>query len=371
MQKVRVRLRRRRTVSGSLTPNTPVRASTFVYTNGFSKHSLTNALHSSGEHEGGASTEGAHRGGTKERGSRESSDEKKAGGDLMTEKRLQRFERSSFRLRDYKRPMVGQMSPISLRSERTTGTDSSKDVRLNSREAAAVGDSDSYSSPEMSPAHSRSKSDEIPNECGGKLHPERHSLLLPSEASQRLLLTSSSSALTVSSSASSHSLQQSTFTATSAHTATVPASERDPSQAGLPSLAGAEESKNPTPGSKAIDEIPADARQVDARPKEKGQLEGPDLSASQLQPGASMHASRVSPKTHDSLIDQEHALKESGGDVFLPMKERKQLQDHPRMRNPPKVEGDSSTPTPKEKTARIRRRHTVQYPRDLGKYRKG
>ena len=371
---MRVRLRRRRTVSGSLTPNTPIRASTFLYTNGISKHSLTSALQSSGEHEGGTSTEGAHKGGSKvsmkERGSRESSEEKKSGTDAVTEKRLQRFERHSFRLREYKLKPVGQMSPMSLRSERMTAMDSAKDAQPNSREAVPVGGSDSYSSPEMSPAHSRSKSDEIANESGGKVHRDRHSLLLPSEASQRLLLSSSSSALTVSSSASSHSLQQPTSTAPSTHnTTSVPASEKDPSQAGLPSVVTVDEAKNPTFGNKAIDGAVAesDTKQVDVLPREEGQLEDQSPSFAGLQSGAAMHTIVGMPQALELMIGEEHALKESGGDVFLPAKEPQ--QDHPRARNRPVAE--RSTPTRKEKKAKIKRRHTVEYPRDVAKYRKG
>ena len=362
-----MRLRRRRAVSGSLTPNTPVRASTFVYTNGISKQSLTHSLQSSGEHESSASTEGAHKGSRirmKETEGKEGSEETKAGTNTMIENRLQRFERRSFRLKESKLPSVRQMSPKLVRSNQSTVVDVTKDISLNSRESAAVDESDSCSSPDMLPSHSRSKSDETSSESGSKFQPERDSLL-SSEATQRLMLSSSSSALTVSSSASSHSLQQPTFTTTPGHTATVPVSVIDPSQTVLPSATGVEEVQNPKLENRAIDPVIEDAQQADPSPQ--GKLK--DLSSLQLPLGASPHAGQGSLQGQESSIVQEDALKESDQAVSLPATESK--QDHPHAGNPLTSQGESFTPTLKEKNSKLRRRHTVEYPRDLAKYRKG
>ena len=370
LQRVRVRLRRRRAVSGSLTPNTPVRASTFIYTNGISKESLTNSLQSSGDHEGSTFTEGAHKGSrikAKETEGRES-DNKKGGTNTMVENRLQRFERRSFRLKESKLPTVRQVSPKLVHSEQASTVDASKDVSLTGREPTDVEDSDSCSSPDVSPSHSRSKSDETSNESGGNKCPSEGQSLLSSEATQRVMLSSSSSALTVSSSASSHSLQQQpTASTTPAQAATVPVLEADPLQAVLPSTTAVDETQKPMPPSKASHSLMEDTQKVDGRPQRKAKLK--DLSSLQLRLGALTHTRTGSLQGQESARIVEDAPKETDEAGSLAATES--MQDLPHVGNPFTAEDEGYTPTRKEKTSKLRRRHTVEYPRDLAKYRKG
>lgn len=369
MQKVRVRLRRRRTISGSVTPNTPVRASTFVYTNGISKQSLTNSLQSNGDHETNTSTEGIHKGSrirAKDTEGREGG-EKKVGADAMVENRLQRFERRSFRLKESKLPTVRHTSPKLGHSNRTTTVDTSKDLSLTSREPAAAGESDSCSSPDVSPFHSRSKSDVTSSDSGSKCPSERHSVL-SSEATQRLMLSSSSSALTVSSSASSHSLQQQpTLSTTPGPTTTVPVPEMDPSQADLPPATGVDEIQSPKLESKASDSVMEGTEQVYASPRQRRKLK--DLPSLQLRLGTLALASRGLLQEQESATILEDTVKESDEAVSTPATES--AQDQPHTGNPIPAKGKRFAPSPKEKNSKLRRRHTVEYPRDLAKYRKG
>lgn len=367
-----MRLRRRRAVSGSLTPNTPVRASTFIYTNGISKESLTNSLQSSGDHEGSTFTEGAHKGSrirTKETEGREG-DNKKGGANTMVENRLQRFERRSFRLKESKLPTVRQVSPKLVRSEQASTMDASKDVSLTGREPTDVVESDSSSSPDVSPSHSRSKSDETSNESGGNKCPSEGQSLLSSEVTQRLMLSSSSSALTVSSSASSHSLQQQpTVTTAPTQAATVPVLETDHLQAVLPSAMSVDETHKPMPPSKPGHPLMEDTQKVDGRPQQKAKLK--DLSSLQLRLGALTHSRTGSLQGPESARIVEDAPKEADEAVSLSLAATESMQDLPHVGNPFTAEDEGFTPAQKEKTSKLRRRHTVEYPRDLAKYRKG
>jgi hypothetical protein len=201
-----VRLRRRRTISGSHTPTTPSRTASFVYTNGITKSMLNGTMENddSGSVNNGGLPSRNSPPALKEEEETEGFGTQSTPRSTTPDDRLKRFERRSLRLRDYK--------PACVNGEIHNRKGNPPNSKQTSSPKLGHPSSCQNSSPEGSPYHSRNRS-ELSMESNSSGSSGNQPFTLPSDASQRLqLLSSSSSSLTVSSSTSSHSLQHSTPT---------------------------------------------------------------------------------------------------------------------------------------------------------------
>ena len=211
LQKVLVRLRRRRTISGSITPNTPARGGSFVYTNGLTKSSLQGAATeqeiistSIGTTPVLARLVPTYRDNSEESGESPLLDE-------ISNDRLKRFERRSLRLRDYQSAQVApdpDSSPTfnpKLHERLAT--------RRERRRSKLTLSSTNSSKGDLNESHSSSdgSSNQIDqnNKFEASLEVEKNLVeSFPSEVTQKKLLSSSSSALSISSSSLNSLLQQ-------------------------------------------------------------------------------------------------------------------------------------------------------------------